>query len=169
MFGLEYDLIFLNSLFSFLKAKRQSAPVNIFKGSRYRTTSIGSSSAFNPGFQSFSPGLGCQTSSSLNLHRKLSLQSPMLNNSLKQAGEKALSFAGSCGGGLDEKLVHSGNMFKAREDLKPFLAQIPLCKQNAVHIRLEDEGPYGNDETRCFLLSHFSTLGIRSMCCVLCK
>jgi hypothetical protein len=44
-----------------------------------------------------------------------------------------------------------------------------LCKQNAVHIRLEDEGPYGNDETRCFLLSHFSTLGIRSMSCILCK
>ena len=35
-------------------------------------------------------------------------------------------------------------------------------------LRLEDEGPYGNDETRCFVLSHFSSLCIREMKCVLC-
>ncbi len=35
-------------------------------------------------------------------------------------------------------------------------------------LRLEDEGPYGNDETRCFVLSHFSSLCIREMKCVIC-
>ena len=34
---------------------------------------------------------------------------------------------------------------------------------------IQDDGPYGNDETRCFLLSLFSTLNIREICCALCR
>lgn len=36
-------------------------------------------------------------------------------------------------------------------------------------LRLEDEGPYGNDETRSFVLSHFSSLCVRQMKCVICE
>lgn len=68
---------------------------------------------------------------------------------------------------VGEKLASSGNMFYSRDDWS-ILNHVPFSKQNAIHIRLEDEGPYGNDETRCFLLSHFSTLGIREIACVVC-
>ncbi len=68
----------------------------------------------------------------------------------------------------EEKLAKTGNIFHRREDWS-ILSRLPINKQNTIHIRLEDEGPYGNDETRCFVLSHFSTLGIRHMECVFCS
>ena len=33
---------------------------------------------------------------------------------------------------------------------------------------IEDEGPFGNDETRCYVLSHFSSLNIKEIFCVFC-
>ena len=60
-----------------------------------------------------------------------------------------------------------GSIFERREDWS-ILSRIPICKQNTIHIRLEDEGPYGNDETRCFVLSHLSALGVKQLTCVSC-
>lgn len=68
---------------------------------------------------------------------------------------------------LEEKLASTGNIFYNRDDWSIF-QQVPFAKQNSIHLRLEDEGPYGNDDTRCFVLSHFSTLCIREMRCVVC-
>ena len=68
----------------------------------------------------------------------------------------------------DSKLAMSGNMFQRREDWSGFLSKLPINKQNTTHIRLDDEGPYGNDETRCFVLSHFSSLNIKNIPCVFC-
>jgi len=68
----------------------------------------------------------------------------------------------------EEKLAKTGNMFQRREDWS-ILSRLPINKQNTIHIRLEDEGPYGNDETRCFVLSHFSSLGVRELACVFCS
>jgi len=68
----------------------------------------------------------------------------------------------------DERLAITGNMFKKREDWS-VLYRIPFEKQNMTDIRLEDEGPYGNDETRCFVLSHLSSLKIREIKCCLCN
>jgi hypothetical protein len=70
---------------------------------------------------------------------------------------------------LEDKLANSGNIFYNRTDWLGILNQLPLDKQNSIHIRLEDEGPYGNDDTRCFVLSHFSKLCVREMKCVLCN
>jgi hypothetical protein len=67
----------------------------------------------------------------------------------------------------DEKLATTGNIFQRREDWS-ILRKLPVNKQNTIHIRVEDEGPYGNDETRCFVLSHFSSLNIREINCVFC-
>jgi hypothetical protein len=69
---------------------------------------------------------------------------------------------------LEEKLATTGNIFQRRDDWS-ILSKLPVEKQNTIHIRLEDEGPYGNDETRCFLLSHLSSLGIRELDCVFCE
>jgi hypothetical protein len=82
------------------------------------------------------------------------------------------SFASSRGGvfldsSFEDKLATTGNIFQRREDWS-ILSRIPICKQNTIHIRLEDEGPYGNDETRCFVLSHLSSLGVREIPCVFC-
>ena len=68
----------------------------------------------------------------------------------------------------ESKLATSGNMFQRREDWPGFLSKLPINKQNTTHIRLDDEGPYGNDETRCFVLSHFSSLNIKNIPCVFC-
>ena len=65
-------------------------------------------------------------------------------------------------------LFHCHFLFQRREDWS-ILTRLPINKQNTIHIRLEDEGPYGNDETRCFVLSHFSSLGIRELECVFCS
>jgi hypothetical protein len=67
----------------------------------------------------------------------------------------------------DEKLATTGNIFQRREDWS-ILKKLPVSKQNTVHIRVEDEGPYGNDETRCFVLSHFSSLNIKEINCLFC-
>lgn len=69
---------------------------------------------------------------------------------------------------FEEKLATTGNIFQKREDWS-VLSRIPIVKQNTIHIRLEDEGPYGNDETRCFVLSHFSSLGIKELSCIVCS
>ncbi|RNA07801.1 headcase isoform X1 [Brachionus plicatilis] len=69
---------------------------------------------------------------------------------------------------FEEKLATTGNIFQRREDWS-ILKKLPVAKQNSIHIRLEDEGPFGNDETRCFVLSHLSSLCIREMSCVFCS
>lgn len=69
---------------------------------------------------------------------------------------------------LEDKLANSGNIFYNRKEWLTILNQLPLDKQNGIHIRLEDDGPYGNDDTRVFVLSHFSKLCIREMRCILC-
>jgi hypothetical protein len=69
---------------------------------------------------------------------------------------------------FEEKLAMTGNIFKKREDWS-VIAKLPINKQNTMHIRLDDEGPYGNDETRCFVLSHFSSLGVKNVTCLCCS
>jgi len=44
-----------------------------------------------------------------------------------------------------------------------------LYQQNPYHIKTEDDGPHGNDETRCFLLTNLSTQKVTSVACVVCQ
>ncbi|CAF0976344.1 unnamed protein product [Brachionus calyciflorus] len=69
---------------------------------------------------------------------------------------------------FEEKLATTGNIFQRRDEWS-ILSKLPVSKQNTIHIRLEDEGPFGNDETRCFVLSHLSSLCIKEMNCVYCS
>jgi hypothetical protein len=68
---------------------------------------------------------------------------------------------------FDEKHAAAGNIFEHRQDWS-ILNRLPLHKRNAIHIRLEDEGPYGNDETRCFVLSQLSMVGCTDVICTVC-
>ena len=69
--------------------------------------------------------------------------------------------------GVNEKLAATGNIFKKRENWS-IINKLPIEKQNTIHIRLEDEGPYGNDEIRYFVLSHLSQLGVQKVNCLFC-
>ncbi|XP_074641751.1 headcase protein homolog [Tubulanus polymorphus] len=62
----------------------------------------------------------------------------------------------------------TGNIFKKRKDFSSF-GILPRQKRNPYHIKMEDDGPHGNDDTRCFILSHLSTYKATSVGCVLCK
>lgn len=61
-----------------------------------------------------------------------------------------------------------GCMFEKRDDWS-ILSRLPVSKQNSIHVRVEDDGPFGNDETRLHLLSHFSSLRITHVSCILCS
>ena len=56
----------------------------------------------------------------------------------------------------DATQAAAGNIFKRRMDFSAFSC-LPRHQQNPYHIKMEDEGPYGNDETRCFVLANLST------------
>ncbi|XP_067947841.1 headcase protein homolog [Watersipora subatra] len=68
---------------------------------------------------------------------------------------------------LTSEQASSGNIFYHRPDLQAF-NKLPPQKRNPYHIKMEDEGPYGNDEIRCFVLSALSPKRITSLPCVVC-
>ncbi len=49
----------------------------------------------------------------------------------------------------------SGSIFSRRADYSSFNT-LPRHKINSYHIKMEDDGNHGNDETRCFILSTLS-------------
>lgn len=67
----------------------------------------------------------------------------------------------------DAEQAAAGNIFRRRPDFSAF-SILPRHQQNPYHIKMEDEGPYGNDETRCFVLSNLSTRQVTSVKCVVC-
>ena len=68
---------------------------------------------------------------------------------------------------VKDELAITGNIFQRRKDWS-IINKLPIDKQNSIHIRFEDEGPYGNDEIRCFVLSRLSSMGIKELECVNC-
>ncbi len=67
----------------------------------------------------------------------------------------------------DAEQAAAGNIFKRRTDFSAFNI-LPRHQQNPYHIKMEDEGPHGNDETRCFVLSNLSTHQVTTVKCVCC-
>lgn len=61
----------------------------------------------------------------------------------------------------------SGNIFSRRHDYSSFNT-LPRHKINSYHIKMEDEGSHGNDETRCFILSTLSASHVNRISCILC-
>ncbi|ESN90839.1 hypothetical protein HELRODRAFT_116498 [Helobdella robusta] len=50
-----------------------------------------------------------------------------------------------------------------------YFKSLPSYMCNSYQVRTDDDGPYGNDETRCFLLTTFSYLTKTTMACVVCR
>lgn len=124
---------------------------------RLRAGSIGSISSYD-----INNSINISQQNANSLSASLSSIYSLQNNSANLTNSK--SFANS----FEEKLAITGNMFQRREDWS-IIYKLPLNKQNTIHIRLEDEGPYGNDEIRCFVLSHFSSLAIKNLSCAYCS
>ncbi|XP_049804335.1 headcase protein-like [Schistocerca nitens] len=59
-------------------------------------------------------------------------------------------------------------IFSRRQDFSSFNS-LPRHKLNSYHIKMEDEGNHGNDETRCFILSTLAALHTSRVCCILCQ
>ena len=142
--------------------------------SRLRAMSLGSANPFlSQSYSSNSINSMGNNANNINFSNKfgscLSLSSNLnsyststnTTNSTSQSNSKIFD-------SFEEKVATTGNIFQRRDDWS-ILTKVPIKKQNTIHIRLEDEGPYGNDETRCFVLSHFSSLGIKNISCIFCS
>ena len=135
---------------------------------RLRAASLGSSgeftmsslnsSHFSAELNNTSSGIGSDTQSTSNNSSSSSNSSgsQSLSESLRHLIE------------LEMRMNKSSNMFAKRDDWT-IINCLPVHKQNTIHMRLEDEGPYGNDEIRCYVLSHFSSLGIKATACIVCR
>ncbi|CAG2119096.1 unnamed protein product, partial [Medioppia subpectinata] len=62
----------------------------------------------------------------------------------------------------------SGSIFSRRADYSSFNT-LPRHKINSYHIKMEDDGNHGNDETRCFILSTLSANKMDRTACVICS
>ena len=62
----------------------------------------------------------------------------------------------------------SGSIFSRRVDYSSFNT-LPRHKINSYHIKMEDDGNHGNDETRCFILSTLSANKMNKTACVICS
>lgn len=150
----------------------RSQPLNVPRGSRssrYRTHSSGSlSSSF--GSPSGLTNLNSSNAGTSSMHAKKT-GTASSGNSSNNATSSFIGQGNTSGGSLpqfDEKHAAAGNIFEHRQDWS-ILNRLPLHKRNAIHIRLEDEGPYGNDETRCFVLSQLSMVGCTDVSCTVCS
>ena len=101
-----------------------------------------------PIYSQFASSMPLQSS---NPPSTLRVKSPVVYNSYKSHSYNAAT----------------GNIFEKRADWS-ILSKLPLSKQNEIHIRVKDEGPYGNDEIRCFVLAHLSSLKVKQLDCMLC-
>ncbi|XP_067009194.1 headcase protein [Anabrus simplex] len=64
---------------------------------------------------------------------------------------------------------NGGNgIFSRRQDFSSFNS-LPKHKLNSYHIKMEDEGNHGNDDTRCFILSTLAGLHASKVSCILCQ
>ncbi|XP_046594203.1 headcase protein [Neodiprion lecontei] len=62
----------------------------------------------------------------------------------------------------------ANGIFSRRLDFRAFNS-LPRTKLNSYHIKMEDEGNHGNDDTRCFILSTLAALQWSRVSCVLCR
>jgi hypothetical protein len=74
--------------------------------------------------------------------------------------------ASSLDNGLSSATLTS--IFAKRNDLSAF-SILPKHKQNAYHIKMEDDASTGNDDVHSFVLNHLSSYKISSLHCVLCN
>ncbi|XP_046667334.1 headcase protein [Homalodisca vitripennis] len=88
--------------------------------------------------------------------------SPVHNNSTKKKSKFVEFFS-------DRHSSMNGNgIFSRRQDFSSFNS-LPRHKLNSYHIKMEDEGNHGNDDTRCFILSTLASHQTSRVPCILCN
>ncbi|KRX21169.1 DNA polymerase alpha subunit B [Trichinella nelsoni] len=70
---------------------------------------------------------------------------------------------------LDMQAQSTGNIFRRRQNLESFRKALPRSKINGINIKLEDDCPQGNDETRLFVLTNLGDHKRRTVTCVICQ
>lgn len=142
---------------------------------RNRTMSQGStgSNAFSPVSSFSSSYLSCSSPSPHSLNNNN-------NNGIQPASVKSTTSICTTKKEKDESALlneivkdadhaASGNMFRKRNEWnQAVFDRLKPSKRNGFHVRTEDDGPYGNDETRCFVLAQFSAMRVRALRCVMC-
>src|SRR6218665_1582499 len=113
---------------------------------RIRTSSLCSAGSSPPSSEGMSP----QTSSSRSQQQQQT-----------RSGGKFEFFA-------DPEQAAAGNIFHRRTDLSAF-RRLPILLQNPYQIKVEDEGPHGNDETRSFILTSLSSQKVTVVSCIVCQ
>ncbi|KAL7668530.1 hypothetical protein ACOME3_009228 [Neoechinorhynchus agilis] len=68
----------------------------------------------------------------------------------------------------EDALKNRGNIFVHRNDHSQLLERIPIYKRTLVHTKFEDDGPFGNDESRIGLLSQLSEMEKTEVTCISC-
>jgi len=69
----------------------------------------------------------------------------------------------------DVQVQNTGSIFQRRETMASFYEVLPSWKVNGIHIKMEDDCPQGNDETRIFVLTSLGDHKMRKVPCVLCQ
>ncbi|KRZ75889.1 DNA polymerase alpha subunit B [Trichinella papuae] len=70
---------------------------------------------------------------------------------------------------LDMQAQSTGNIFRRRQNLESFRKALPRSKINGINIKLEDDCPQGNDETRLFVLTNLGDHKRRIVTCIICQ
>ncbi|KRY68403.1 DNA polymerase alpha subunit B [Trichinella pseudospiralis] len=70
---------------------------------------------------------------------------------------------------LDMQAQSTGNIFRRRQNLESFRKALPRSKINGIDIKLEDDCPQGNDETRLFVLTNLGDHKRRIVTCIICQ
>ncbi|KRY59065.1 DNA polymerase alpha subunit B [Trichinella britovi] len=70
---------------------------------------------------------------------------------------------------LDMQAQSTGNIFRRRQNLESFRKALPRSKINGINIKLEDDCPQGNDETRLFVLTNLGDHKRRTVTCIICQ
>lgn len=62
----------------------------------------------------------------------------------------------------------TGNIFERRENFTDLLKIIPRWKLNGYQVKMEDDCPQGNDDTRCLILTALGDHKMTEVMCLLC-
>jgi len=134
------------------KVNNNSTAAHLLNGLRYRANSLSSTGSASSG--SSSPPELVQSSASIGTSLFFKRRANSNINGLDAERERHGS--GNCG------------LFAHRADFSSFNA-LPRHKLNSYHIKMEDEGSYGNDDIRCFILSNLATARMPRAFCLMCQ
>lgn len=70
---------------------------------------------------------------------------------------------------IDAQVKTTGSIFMRRNSMTGFYRVLPKWKVNGFHIKMEDDCPQGNDDTRIFLLTTLGDHKMRKCPCMLCE